>query len=105
MLIISPVKSGAQLHKPPVVHTVRCHYRVSSNTSSLIKAFWLLESRCAEPKMIVAVTCSYVVVYSYFLYRNKQTSAKTRWAFEVITPPPQGGIYISKIKSNSRSKV
>ena len=27
-----------------------------------------------------------VVVYSYFLYRNKQTSAKTRWAFEVITP-------------------
>ena len=25
------------------------------------------------------------------------TSAKTRWAFEVITPPPQGGIYISKI--------
>ena len=75
MLIISPVKSGAQLHKPPVVHTVRCHYRVSSNTSSLIKAFWLLESRCAEPKMIVAVTCSYVVVvvvYSYFLYRNKR---------------------------------
>ena len=45
------------------------------------------------------------VVYSYFLYRNKQTSAKTRWAFEVITPPPQGGIYISKIKSNSRSEV
>ena len=46
-----------------------------------------------------------VVVYSYFLYRNKQTSAKTRWAFEVITPPPQGGIYISKIKSNSRLEV
>ena len=46
-----------------------------------------------------------VVVYSYFLYRNKQTSAKTRWAFEVITPPSQGGIYISKIKSNSCSEV
>ena len=46
-----------------------------------------------------------VVVYSYFLYCNKQTSAKTRWAFEVITPPPQGGICISKIKSNSRSEV
>ena len=46
-----------------------------------------------------------VVVYSYFLYRNKQTSAKTWWAFKVITPPPQGGIYISKIKSNGRSEV
>ena len=46
-----------------------------------------------------------VVVYSYFLYRNKQTSAKTQWAFEVITPPPQGGIYISKIKSNNSSEV
>ena len=46
-----------------------------------------------------------VVVYSYFLYHNKQTSAKIQWAFEVITLPPQGGIYISKIKSNSRSEV
>ena len=46
-----------------------------------------------------------VVVYSYFLYRNKQTSAKTQWVFEVITPPLQGGIYISKIKSNGRSEV
>jgi len=26
------------------------------------------------------------VVVSYFLYRNKQTSAKTWWAFEVIMP-------------------
>ena len=46
-----------------------------------------------------------VVVYFYFLYRNKQTSAKTQWVFEVITPPLQGGIYISKIKSNGRSEV
>ena len=46
-----------------------------------------------------------VVVYSYFLYHNKQTSAKIWWVFEVITPPPQCGIYISKIKSNSRSEV
>jgi len=46
-----------------------------------------------------------VVIYSYFLYRNKQTSAKTQWAFEVITPSPQGGIYISKIKSNNSSEV
>ena len=46
-----------------------------------------------------------VVVYSYFLYCNKQTSAKTQWVFEVITPPPQCCFYISKIKSNSRSEV
>jgi len=46
-----------------------------------------------------------VIVYSYFLYCNKQTSTKTWWAFEVIIPSPQGGIYISKIKSSNSSEV
>ena len=27
-----------------------------------------------------------VVVFSYFIYYNKQTSAKTWWAFQVIIP-------------------
>ena len=53
----------------------------------------------------IHVSPDVVAVYSYFLYHNKQTSAKTWWAFEVITPSPQGGIYISKIKSHSRSEV
>ena len=46
-----------------------------------------------------------VVVYSYFLYCNKQTSAKIWWAFEVIMLPPQSSIYISKIKSNNSSEI
>jgi len=33
-----------------------------------------------------------VVVYFYFLYCNKQTSAKIWWVFEVITPSQQDGI-------------
>ena len=46
-----------------------------------------------------------VVVYSYFLYYNKQTNAKIWWTFKVIMLPLQDGIYISKIKSNSHSEV
>ena len=46
-----------------------------------------------------------VVVYSYFLYCNKQTSAKTQWTFKVIMPSQQGSIYIYKIKSNNSSEV
>jgi len=49
--------------------------------------------------------CHYVVVYSYFLYHNKQTSAKTWWVFKVIVPSQQDGIYIYKIKSNNSSEI
>ena len=64
-----------------------------------------LQWACWSSNGLTDGTLVVVVVYFYFLYHNKQTSAKTWWAFKVITPPPQCGIYISKIKSNSRSEV